>query len=1369
VILGVLFSGGVAQAQCNLAPFNQSYFTLYYQISANYNDGESTVFQEQLQGQAKMYGSTSGSQSFFVANLGALTGTGSFSIVTTTDIYGIDQEVYASVTAQGALSGSTGAFPFFLLYIDTSNCSVEFTPSYPTQLVWWLEGTETQLEPSGAAYETFPIFISDVQSSDPIYLVGPIVTTPSVTQDYGLGMCAGTLNSKVSASGNQMSGTVTYSLCPGYGGGTPAGGSYTLSWSTSPVSPMTSPPSLGPTGPNNPQSCCGDPISTGNGNFYYSATDLSVFDHVRDLPLVFQRSYNSLDNFSGPLGNNWTHNFNTTVSTNSAGATVKWGDGHSEVYTLTGGSYVPGPGVTNTLSLNSTTNQYVLTRKDGVSYFFTSSGLLASITDPNGVALGTVRDGKSNLTQILCTSCPGAASLSLTYNSNNLISNVADSTGRSISYIYDSNGNLLSETDPAGKVTNYAYDSSNRLTSVTLPNGSVQSLNIYDSKSRVISQTNALGNKTTLAYNTPQAGQTTITDPLGHSTIHTYDTLMRLVGITDALGNATSYVYDSNNDLTAITDARGNTKNFSYDPLRNVLSSQDALGNTTSFTYNSFSEPLTTKTSKGNTTTLTYDAKGNLTSVQDPLGNQSSFSYNGFGQVISTKDARNNTTSFAYNSSSLCLIGMTDALGNQTSLACDAVGRPTSTRDPNKHTSTIAYDPLNRITSLTDALGDQTSFAYDSVSNLTSITDANQHMTAYAYDGIGNLLQVTDALGHKTTYGYDQNNNRVTFTNANEELTKFGYDADNRAVLITDPLSFYTTYALDQAGNVTGLTDANGKQNTFSYDVDNRLTNASYSDGTTVAYSYDPDGNRTTMADPHGTTSYSYDALDRVLSMVFPGGSAVQYSYDQNGNRSSLTYPDKGVVTFAYDADNRLSGVTDWHKREILYSYDPASNLIGTMFPNNTKAALTYDAANRVTGITYSDKLPYRIFRYTLDKVGNRTAIFDTVATTNYTYDAVNELLAAQLGPLRSSWKYDAVGNRTSVDFLGLTINYSYDADDRMLTMGPTKLTYDNNGNRLTFGATKYVYDANNRLISVVEPTGSSTFSYDGDGNRIAHASRSGSYEYVNDTARPLPVVLNEMGPSGAIDFAYGEGLTESSSSAFNYFYNLDDLGSVSNLTDAIGRVQGVYSYDPWGNKLISVGGARNEFQFAGQPLDAATGLYFMRARYYDPVSGHFLSRDPLAGVGRFPVSLNRNTYALNNPLRFIDPSGQQAAGEPDWEPGYEPSSNALWDWLSDEEQNALHGYLSDLWEQYYFNLAHGGAPQPLGQTCLINPAPPTPAQISVHGVPRTPPGLSLPPGINQIPVPLPSPIPIPTATPSPTPSPTPTATPVPVIPVPLP
>jgi RHS repeat-associated protein len=1042
--------------------------------------------------------------------------------------------------------------------------------------------------------------------------------------------------------------------------------------------PNSVPPGLGPAGTStNPQAPGGEPISTGNGNYFYQHTDLSIDDHLAGLPLVFQRTYNSLDTFNGTLGHNWIHNFDITVATTynqsgyPNGAVVKWGDGHGEVFTLSDGSYVPAPGVTNVLTRNPDNYQYTLTRKDGISYFFTWDGLLENIQNPNGSFITPLTDSNNNLTGLYVRNS-GAQYLSFSYNQNNLISSVSDQSGRTVSYAYDVSGNLVSETDPAGNVTKYAYDPSQRLTSITLPDKSVLVRNTYDSSSRVISQTNARGYTTTLAYNTPTQGQTTITDPLGNKTIHTYDSLMRITGITDALEHTTSYTYDVNNNVASITDARGNTTNLTYDSFGNVLTYTDPLGNKASFTYNSFSEPLTITTPKGNTTTLTYHGNGNLIAVQDPLGDQSTFSYDSYGDLTSATDARSNTTTLSWHASvPFCLTGITDAVGNQTNLTCDSIGRVTSVTDPNQHTSTIGYDLLSHVVSLADALGNQTQFGYDTVSNLTSVTDANGHTTSYAYNPVGSLTQVTNALGQETKYAYDKNNNRIDFTNANGKPTKYTYDKANRLVEITDPLSFHGSYGLDADGNVTAFTDANGKKNTFTYDADNRLTEASYSDGTNVKYAYDADSNRKSMVDPHGTTAYAYDSLDRVTSTEFPGSVGVHYVYDPVGNRSSLIYPDKSTLGFTYDADNRLSGVTDWKKRNTSYTYDPASNLTGTTFPNAVTTSLTYDAANRLTGITDSaNSVAYRVLAYALDNVGNRTAVTDGGTMTNYTYDVVNELLTAQSSTGTSSWTYDAVGNRTQQVTPKGSTEYTYDADNRMLTAGSTTFTYDDNGNRLTeaapSGTTSYSYDANNRMLSVTAPTATSKFTYDGDGNRVTQNTPSGTYDYVNDTVVGLPVVLNEQGPDGAVDYAYGLGLTESSSSAFNYFYNLDGLGSVTNLTNANGKVIEAYSYDAWGGALTATGsaGTKNKFRFTGQALDPATGLYFLRARYYERVSGRFLTKDQFSGIARFTLTGNRYVYTENNPATFVDRSGNGV------EPPV-PSSNSP-TWIVDPE-----GYVS--------------------------------------------------------------------------------------------
>ena len=535
-------------------------------------------------------------------------------------------------------------------------------------------------------------------------------------------------------------------------------------------------PGLGVAGPSaNPQATGGEPVSTGTGNYYYVHTDLSVFYNTPSLPLAFQRLYNSLDNNSGPLGNGWNHTYNVAIIEISPGQIgARWGDGHWEIYTLNGTTYVSGPGVTNTLTANLTTGTYTIVTKTGVQYIFEGGQLsdvyygrlLSSIQDRNGTAITIERDQYNNIANIILPN----GELYLSYDSTTgRLTGISDGF-RVVSYAYNAAGDLVSETDAAGNVTKYAYDSSNRLTSVTLPNKKVLVRNSYDSSSRVISQTNARGYVTTFAYNAPAVGQTTITDPLGNKTIHTYDNSMRITGITDPLSHTTNYSYDANNHVITVTDGNGSASNMTYDALGNLLTYTDPLGNMASVTYNQFSEPLTVTTPSGKTRTFTYDANGNVTTLLDPLNNRSSFTYDSFGEVLTGTDARANTTSFTY--SDFTLVQITDALNNRTNIAYDTFNRPRSIADPNGNVVLTVYDPLSRITSLTDPLGNQTQVAYDSVGNLSTVTDANQHVAKYSYDGVGNLTQVTDALGHVTKYAYDKNNKRVIFSNANSNVTK---------------------------------------------------------------------------------------------------------------------------------------------------------------------------------------------------------------------------------------------------------------------------------------------------------------------------------------------------------------------------------------------------------------------------------------------------------------------------------------------------------------------------------------------------------------------------------------------------------------------
>jgi RHS repeat-associated protein len=993
-----------------------------------------------------------------------------------------------------------------------------------------------------------------------------------------------------------------------------------------------------------PVATTSEPIDTSSGNYYYQHVDASVPGN--SLPVVFERTYNSLDNYVGPLGPNWTHSFNVILSSDITGqVTIRWGDGHGETFIPSAAGYSPQFQAFGTLNRNAD-GTFVLVRRTQIRYQFSATGKLMSIRDRNGNTVSLAYDPSGSLGQI--TDAVGR-NFTLSYDASRRISQISDPIGRVTTYGYGNAGDLEKITDAAGGLTQFAYDANHRVLSVTLPNDVVLLQNAYDAQGRVIAQTNGRGFTTNLSYDSPAPGQTTIIDPRGNKTIHTYDSLHRIARITDPMGGSVSFTYDASNNRNSITNQNGKTTNMSYDSFGNVVGISDALANSSAFSYDTANNLLSATNPKGNSTSFSYDANGNAARIQDALGNSTYFSYDGSGKLTSKTDARGNSTAFAYDMFGN-LSGITDALGNQTSLSYDGAGRLTTITDPNGHAASASYDALDHLLSVVDSLGNKSQFVFDSVGNLVENTDPNGNSTNYTYDATNNLVAVTDALGHITRYTYDPGNNRTGFTNAKGYITTYAYDATNRLASVTDPLAFVTSYSYDPIGNILATTDPKGQTNRFTYDALNRLLGISYADGKSVAYSFDADGNRATMADSHGTTVYGYDALDRVVSVTHPGNKVVGYSYDAVGNRATLAYPDGKMMSYGYDSANRLGQVTDWIARTTTYAYDAANNLKGIAYPNRAGISFSYDPANRLTKVVNSSAgVPLFSFGYSLDAAGNRTGLSVNGVLTKFSYDPLNQLTSAQAGSLKSNWTYDVAGNRIQQVLSTGTTRFFYDAADRLLSAGSASFGYDANGNRVSARKTQtaspiaFRYDAANRLVAVTGGPAISAFAYDGDGNRVSQSIGTATYAYTNDVAASLPVVLAETGPDGTISYGYGLNLLEASGSNFNYFYHYDGLGSVVALTGITGVPEAAYVYDAWGNTLAAVtdsAGVKNKFRFTGEPLDPGTGLYFLRARYYDPSIGQFPTRDPVAGLAFQPQTFSRYLYSFSNPMRYADHSG---------------------------------------------------------------------------------------------------------------------------------
>jgi RHS repeat-associated protein len=286
---------------------------------------------------------------------------------------------------------------------------------------------------------------------------------------------------------------------------------------------------------------------------------------------------------------------------------------------------------------------------------------------------------------------------------------------------------------------------------------------------------------------------------------------------------------------------------------------------------------------------------------------------------------------------------------------------------------------------------------------------------------------------------------------------------------------------------------------------------------------------------------------------------------------------------------------------------------------------------------------------YTLDALGRRTSLTDPDGVHTFTHDLADRLTGAVHPPgsglPSESFAYDKVGNRTS--WAGSPAgSVSYDAGMQLLSDGTYDYAYDGEGrvtqrrNRGTGEVTRYSWNDAGQLASVTAPNGSvSAYRYDAIGRRVevndGGVIRRFAYSGWN--------LRNEFDGANTLRATYVAGLFpdavyEIVRDGTRYYPLFDGVGSVTTLTNSAGAAVGRVRYSAFGVPQSS-GVAENAVSFTGHQFDAATGLVYARARYYDPTLGRFLSQDP-------ELAVNPYAYALNAPLEFTDPTGRSTTAE---------------------------------------------------------------------------------------------------------------------------
>jgi RHS repeat-associated protein len=940
--------------------------------------------------------------------------------------------------------------------------------------------------------------------------------------------------------------------------------------------------------PNPPCANGGDPVDLSSGLLNFTKTDIT-FGGARG-QVSIDRTYRTLSGAPGPFGVGTNHDYgyflDITSVVRGTGNLVNLGmpDGNQLPFAQQGtNTFVNSniPSLLGSVITSPSSGTFNLRWKNGTVFRFASPSAFATVA-----FLNSITDANGNTTTLVRGN--SAQPIQITQ--------IIDPVGRVLNLTYDNFNRILSMTDPVGQTVQYTYNAQGTLATVTDPAKGV----------------------TTYAYDT-QNRMTTITDGRQITYLQNlYDANGRVSQQTAADGGITTFAYTLLNPtvstspvlLTTVTDPRGNSTVYHFNPQGFLLDVTDALGEKTTYTLDPGTNQVISVTDPLNRTTeFTRDSAGNMTSITSLAGTPdaitTSFSYDPtFSKLTSITDPLNHTTSFTYDKAGN-LTQAVDPLNHKVTLTYDGAGQLLTTTDPLGNITRRAYDAFGNLIRVTDPLGRTMTTAADAIGRQVSTTNALGGVTLFQYNPLGQVTKIIDTLAGETSFAYDPNGNLTGLTDASKNTTQYAYDNMDRLSSRLDPLGNTETFKYDQNGNITQYTDRRGTITKYQHDVLNRRTVEQFGSESTVTYIFDA-GARVIQAKDSitGTITRAYDGLDRLTSELTPRGS-VAYTYDASGRKTGLTIAGQPVITYSYDNANRPTQVAQGGSA-ASFTYDAANRRISLTLPNGVTTTYSYDLASQLTGLNYSSGSgALGNLGYSYDPNGRRSSANGTFARTGL----------------------PAVVSGTS-----------YNANNQLTRFGSSNLTYDSNGNLLSDGVNTYTWDARNQLVSISGAT-SASFQYDPLGRRVSKTTSGATTSYLYDGINVAEELSGGVLAANFLTAGADEILTRTDSSGPGNFLT-DALGSVVAVTGATGSAFAQYTYEPFGNTTVS-GNSVNTYQYTGRENDG-TGLYYERARYYNPLLQRFISEDPTGLLGG---DANLYAYVGNAPTNLTDPLGTCSSG----------------------------------------------------------------------------------------------------------------------------
>lgn len=898
------------------------------------------------------------------------------------------------------------------------------------------------------------------------------------------------------------------------------------------------------------------------------------------------------------------------------------------------------------------------------SYQYDASGHLTAIVDPVGhsttLTYATASEPSYLLGSLRTINDQTRAPVELRVGTSGLLADIIDPDLKTALHVdYDASRRSTHWTDRSGSSWTASYAADNSLASVTAPqviaDGAPYSpvTTIHGPNSAALSALpSGGGSSAPLPRVVPDSARGSVTDPRGHSAYYRVNGLwMPTISFTrDPQGNlqTSSVTYNASYQPISSRSATGTYETNSWSGA-DLLSQTDPLtGAVTSYSYVQQAGAHLLSLAIQNVDTLLHNFWSGGTATLDSTKQDSAivrYTYDSRGRVLTTQDRRGHTTTVVYQTSGLL---------NTASVTAPANG------SGGNQTTTFAYDPQGRDSAVTNGSNVTTSTAYDIVNRVKSVTQPGGIVTHFGYNDAANTDTVVDARGA----------HYITVRNALGWVTSK-----------VDPVGLSEQYAYDKNGNATSYTNRRGQAVTFAYDSLDRVTSLT-ADGQTTTYGYGPSGQWVSVANATTTDTVRLNAKGHMTRAVSVQGSipaVVQLGYNGFGLPNTV-WDSAGpgyVLGLGYDGGLRFNWLQDPSGAATQLVYDSDQLLSRIMLPtasdtnSRQKERFYYYGDHSLWQQQFADAGMDAVLgrRYVVDNLGRTTQIIRGPDTDRYTrtlgYDALDRLTSYQdvhhyftdgdrVCPdpfdlnscyyeqiqhddvLRSAnYTYDGVGNRTD---LGAVIG----TGNRLTSFNGYTMTYDNDGNLLSksksgFSQT-FTWNSLGQLTQVVTNGVTTTFGYDGWGRRVRKATGATVTRYVWAGDQ----VIAERDGSGNLirQYAYYPGMDNpavvTKADGTRYYYVTEQPGQVAGVLNANGTLADSYEYTPWGEPITTSQAYDQPLRYMARDYDAETGLYYVRARYYDPQVGRFISEDP-AG---FNGALNLYAFAALDPTKQRDPSG---------------------------------------------------------------------------------------------------------------------------------